>query len=409
MRGFRAQVRPSLLLVTDRLLAPQRLANRMAAISPFRVVDVMERAWELERAGRNVVHLEVGAPDFGTPAPVVEAAARFIADGRVHYTSSLGIPSLREAISGYYASRFGLDVPPRRVVVTTGASGALLLALAATVDRDDEILLTDPGYPCNRNLIRLCEGLPRAVPVGSASNYQLTAGLVDRHWSEATRGVLLATPSNPTGTVVPPAELGAIAALVAERGGLCFVDEIYGELVYDAPPHTVLADSDDVFVISSFSKTFGMTGWRLGWMVCPEWALRAVEVLAQNAYISPPVPAQYGAVAAFTPEVWAVVEERRAAFKERRDLLVAGLREIGFGTPATPQGAFYLYARGDAFCSDTSELVDRLLTQAGVAITPGNDFGDFEAERHVRFSYTTSLDQITLGLERMAACLRGPG
>jgi aspartate/methionine/tyrosine aminotransferase len=382
------------------------LARRMQAINPFRVVDVMERAWEAERAGRHIVHLEVGEPDFGTPAPVVEAATRFIADGRVHYTSSLGIPQLREAISGYYAWRFGLDVPARRIVVTTGASGALLLALAATVDRDDEILVTDPGYPCNRNLIRLCDGQPRPVPVGAASDYQLTAELAEEHWGPATGGVLVATPSNPTGTIVPPAELGAIAVLAAERGGLCFVDEIYGELVYDTPPHTVLSQAADVFVISSFSKTFGMTGWRLGWMVCPQWALRAVEMLAQNAYISPPVPAQHGGVAAFTADVWAVVEERRCAFKERRDLLVEGLREIGFGVPVTPQGAFYVYAESDAFGPDSFALAGRLLDEAGVAAVAGNDFGDFEAERHLRFSYTTSRKEIATGLERLEACLR---
>jgi aspartate/methionine/tyrosine aminotransferase len=257
----------------------------------------MEAAWAAERAGRSIVHLEVGEPDFGTPAPVVDAATKAIADGRVRYTSSLGIPELREAISGYYADRFGVDVPARRVVVTTGASGALTLALAATVDRDDGILLADPGYPCNRNLIRLCEGVPRGIPVGPESEYQLTAGLVADHWDGHTSGVLLATPSNPTGTLVPPDELSAIAAAAAERGGVCFVDEIYGELVYDRRPATVLAapglgDTGTPFVINSFSKTFGMTGWRLGWMVCPDWALSAVEALAQNAFISPPAPAR---------------------------------------------------------------------------------------------------------------------
>ena len=264
------------------------LARRTTTITPFRVVDVMEAAWAAERAGRSIVHLEVGEPDFGTPEPVVEAAGKAIADGRVRYTSSLGIPELREAISGYYADRFGVDVPARRVVVTTGASGALLLALAATVDRDHEVLLADPGYPCNRNLIRLCEGVPVGIPVGADTDYQLTAALVAGRWTARTWAVLLATPSNPTGTVVPPGELAAIAAGAADRGGVCFVDEIYGELVYDRPPATVLASTDTSFVVNSFSKTFGMTGWRLGWMVCPDWALAAVEALSQNAFISPP-------------------------------------------------------------------------------------------------------------------------
>jgi len=397
--------------VSDRpVLSPARLASRMTSIQPFRVVEVMEQAWAVEAAGRTVVHLEVGEPDFGTPAAVVEAATRAMAGGLVRYTSSLGLPALREAISGYYATRFGLDVPARRIVVTTGASGALFLALAATVDRDDEILLTDPGYPCNRNLILMCEGRSRPVPVDSPSNYQLTAGLVADHWDERTRGVLLATPSNPTGTVVPPAELAAITDLVAARGGLCFVDEIYGELVYDAPPVTVLAqpDSDGCFVVNSFSKTFGMTGWRLGWLVCPEWALPAVEALAQNAYISPPVPAQYGAFAAFTEPVWAEVAERRAAFHRRRDLLVEGLRDIGFSVPVTPQGAFYVYAGCSAFSEDSFTLARHILSEAAVAVVPGCDFGEHGAAGHLRLAYTTSLDQIALGLERLARHLR-PG
>jgi aspartate/methionine/tyrosine aminotransferase len=386
------------------------LARRTAAITPFRVVDVMEAAWAAERAGRSIVHLEVGEPDFGTPPPVVEAASKAIADGRVRYTSSLGIPELREAISGYYADRFGVDVPARRVVVTTGASGALLLALAATINRDDQVLLADPGYPCNRNLIRLCEGEPVALPVGPLTDYQLTAGLVADGWTPRSRAVLLATPSNPTGTMVPPGELAAIAAEAERRGEVCFVDEIYGELVYDRAPATILASTDTAFVINSFSKTFGMTGWRLGWMVCPDWALRAIESLAQNAFISAPAPAQYGGLAAFTPEVWATVEERRQAFAARRDVLVDGLRAAGFGVPVMPQGAFYIYARSDTLDSDSMRLAHRLLDEAGVAAVPGLDFGDHEPHAHMRFSYTTSIDQITEGVDRLTSwrAERGP-
>jgi aspartate/methionine/tyrosine aminotransferase len=385
------------------------LARRTETIQPFRVVDVMEAAWAAERAGRSIVHLEVGEPDFGTPEPVVEAAGKAIADGRVRYTSSLGIPELREAISGYYADRFGVDVAARRVVVTTGASGALLLALAATVDRDHEVLLADPGYPCNRNLIRLCEGVPVGIPVGADTDYQLTAGLVAGRWTARTRAVLLATPSNPTGTMVPPGELAAIAAGASARGGVCFVDEIYGELVYDRPPATVLASTDAAFVVNSFSKTFGMTGWRLGWMVCPDWALPAVEALSQNAFISPPAPAQYGGLAAFTPEVWAVVDERRRAFAARRDVLVSGLRDAGFAVPVMPQGAFYVYARSDGLDPDSMRLARRLLDEAGVAAVPGCDFGDHRPEAHLRFSYTTSLDQITEAVRRLTAWRAGRG
>jgi aspartate/methionine/tyrosine aminotransferase len=387
-------------------LADQRLAARTREIAPFRVVEVMEKAWAVEASGRSVVHLTAGEPDFGTPAPVVDAASRAIADGQVGYTSSIGIPALREEISRYYGERFGVDVPASRIVVTAGASAALVLAFGATLEARDEVILSDPGYPCNRNLIRLYDAEAVGAPVGPAENYQLSVDTVAAHWSERTRGVLICTPSNPTGTSIDAAELAELVRWTTGRGGLAFVDEIYGELVYDRAPSTALSCSSDAFVINSFSKTFGMTGWRLGWLVCPEWALDAVTRLAQNLYISPPTPAQFGALAAFTPEGWEIVEQRRRQFRDRRDLLVGGLRRLGFGVPGMPQGAFYVYARCDRFAGDSSEFVDRLLHEAGVAVVPGNDFGAFEAEHHVRLSYTTSLDQIHEALARLDAFTR---
>ncbi len=381
-------------------LAEQRLAARMDGIAPFRVVEVMEKAWAVEATGRSVVRLVAGEPDFGTPAPVVDAATRAIANGQVHYTSSLGIPQLREAISRYYAERFGIEVPVDRIVVTSGGSAALLLAFGATLNAGDQVLMSDPGYPCNRNLIRLYGAEPVGAHVGPADNYQLSIGAVAPLWTDRARGLLVGTPSNPTGTAIAPDELTALVRWTAKQGGLCFVDEVYGELVYDRPRSTALSASDDVFVVNSFSKTFGMTGWRLGWLVCPEWAMDAVTKLAQNLYISPPVPAQYGALAAFTPEVWAIVEERRRLFQTRRDLLVSGLRELGFGVPVMPQGAFYVYARCDRF-GDSSELVSRMLNEAGVAVVPGDDFGVFDAEHHVRFSYTSSLEALQEALVRL--------
>jgi ribosomal protein L11 methyltransferase len=382
-----------------------RLASRTSDISPFRVVEVMERAWMLERSGRSVIRLCVGEPDFGTPRSVVEAAQRSLDAGTVHYTSSLGLPPLRDAISDYYAERFGIDVPARRIVVTSGASGALLLALAATVDREDGVLLADPGYPCNRHFVRTFEGRPVPIPVGPETAYQLTADLVDQHWTDATRGVLAATPANPTGTTIAPTELASIAAAANARHGVAYVDEIYGELVFDDPPTTVLSSTDDVFVVNSCSKTFGMTGWRVGWLVCPDWAHDAVEALAQNLYIAPPTPSQWAARAAFTPAVWDIVADRRAQFCARRDLLVGGLTSLGFHIPVLPTGAFYVYADCSDLADDSSELVTRLLEEAGVAVTPGNDFGDHRAEEHVRFSTTRPLDQLTEALERMARVL----
>ncbi|MGO9902565.1 MAG: aminotransferase class I/II-fold pyridoxal phosphate-dependent enzyme [Solirubrobacteraceae bacterium] len=382
-------------------LAEHRLAARMDTIAPFRVVEVMEKAWEVQATGRSVIQLVVGEPDFGTPAPVVDAASRAIAGGQVRYTSSLGIRQLREAISGYYAERFGADVPASRIVVTTGGSAALLLAFGATLDAGDQVLMSDPGYPCNRNLIRLYGAEPVAARVGPGDNYQLSIEAAARLWTDQTRGLLLGTPSNPTGTAIPAGDLAELIRWTASQDALCFIDEVYGELVYDTAPSTALSSSQDVFVVNSFSKTFGMTGWRLGWLVCPEWAMDAVTRLAQNVYISPPVPAQFGALAAFTPAVWAIVEERRRLFQERRDLLVGGLRELGFGVPVMPQGAFYVYARCDRFATDSSEFVNRLLNEAGVAVAPGEDFGVFDAEHHVRFSYAASLEQLHEALFRL--------
>jgi aspartate/methionine/tyrosine aminotransferase len=384
-----------------------RLAARIGSTRPFQAMAVFERALQLEAAGRSVIHLEVGEPDFGTPAPVAEAAARYVAGGAVGYTPAQGLPALRRAISDAYAERLGAEVPPERIVVTTGASGALLLALAATMGPGDDLLLTDPGYPCNPNMALVCGARPRPVAVGPDTDYQFTAGLVAAHWGDATRGLLLATPSNPTGTVVPPAELQDIVEVVSEREGTCIVDEIYGELVYDRVPSTVLtgAGADDVFVVNSFSKTFGMTGWRLGWLVVPDWAEDAVRVLAGNLYISAPAPAQHAALAAFTPETWDIVEERRKEFAARRELLLDGLRGIGFDVPVLPAGAFYVYAGCERF-GDSVSLSARLLEEAGVAVTPGGDFSLSAGDRHVRFAYTTSMANIAEALERMGRMLR---
>ena len=384
-----------------------RLAARMAAVRPFQAMAVFERALELQAQGRSVIHLEVGEPDFGTPAPVAEAAARYVAGSAVGYTPAQGVPALRRAISDAYAERLGADVPPDRIVVTTGASGALILALAATMGPGDDLLLTDPGYPCNPNMALVCGARPRPIAVGPDTDYQFTADLVSGHWDDATRGVLLATPSNPTGTVVPPPELEAIMRVAAERDGTCIVDEIYGELVYDRNPSTVLTapGADEVFVVNSFSKTFGMTGWRLGWLVVPAWADDAVRVLAGNLYISAPAPAQHAGLAAFTPATWDIVEERRKEFAARRELLLDGLRRIGFDVPVPPAGAFYVYVGCDRF-GDSTTLSVRLLEEAGVAVTPGGDFGSTAGHRHLRFAYTTSMADIGEALERMERLLR---
>ncbi len=388
-------------------------AARVGEIAPFHVMEVQTAARALEAAGRSVIHMEIGEPDFPTPAPVLAAAQRAIARGDIYYTSALGLPELREAIARHYADHYGVAVAPERVIVTAGSSAALLLVMALLVDRGDRILLSDPGYPCNRHFVRVLEGEPAGVPVGAETNYQLSADLIDANWTPATRGALIASPSNPTGTTVPAEEMRRIASTVARRGGRLIVDEIYLGLSYDlvatGGPRSVLTtaadDADDLFVVSSFSKYFNMTGWRLGWLIAPERHVRDLEKLAQNLYISPATVSQRAALACFAPETLAVLEERRRAFEARRDFLVPALRELGFGIPVMPNGGFFVYADSSRFSSDSERFCRDVLEGAGVAITPGIDFGTHRAAAHVRFAYTIEQAKLEDGVARLARFL----
>jgi aspartate/methionine/tyrosine aminotransferase len=385
-------------------------AARVAEIAPFHVMEVQTAARALEAAGRSVVHMEIGEPDFPTPHPVVAAAQRAIAAGDIYYTSALGLPELRRAIAAHYADHYGVTVAAERIIVTAGSSAALLLVMALLVNRDDRILLADPGYPCNRHFVRILEGDPVGIPVGPESNYQLTAELIDRHWTPTTRGALIASPSNPTGTVVPQEEMRKIVAAVAKHGGQLVVDEIYLGLTYGLGvhehPHSVLEFADDAFVISSFSKYFNMTGWRLGWLVAPERHVRDLEKLAQNLYISPATPSQRAALACFEPATLAILEERRRAFEARRDFLVPALRELGFVIPVMPTGGFFVYADCSAFTDDSMRFCREVLDECGVAFTPGVDFGRHRAAQHVRFAYTIGQAKLEDGAARLAQCLR---
>ena len=381
-------------------------APRLADIAPFHVVELLTRAKALEAEGRDVIHMEVGEPDFPTPPAIVDAAARFLQSGKVHYTPSLGIPALREAIAEFYRTRYGLDVPAARIVVTAGASGALMLALACLVRPGSQWLLTDPGYPCNRHFVRTFEGVPIGLPVGPDTAFQPTAAMVDAAWQDATDGALFASPANPTGTLIPHSELTAIAEAVRRRGGHLIVDEIYHGLTYEGDHPSALSLGDDLFIVQSFSKYFQMTGWRLGWLVVPERFVRDIEKLAQNLFISPSAPAQYGALAAFTPETIALLEARRAAFRARRDALLPGLAELGFKIPCTPEGAFYIYADASALTDDSFRFARDLLEATGVAITPGIDFGSHQPERYVRFAYTTDESRLMEAAARIARHLR---
>ncbi len=375
----------------------------MSAIEPFRVMELLARAKALEAQGRSIVHMEIGEPDFPTPRPICEAGIRALEKGDLFYTSALGSPELRAAIARYYAKRYGVDVSPERIVITSGSSGALLLAMGVLVDPGARVLLSDPGYPANRNFVRLFNGEPVNVPVGPDSNYQMTPALLEHYWSEDTVAAIVATPSNPTGTLIASDDLAAMASFVSNRGGTLIVDEIYHGLVYAGETTTALALDSDVFVINSFSKYFNMTGWRLGWMVAPERYVRELDKLAQNVYLSAPAPAQRAALAAFEPETLAILDSRREEFRARRDYLVPALRALGFDIAQTPQGAFYIYAGCSRLTGDSLQFSLDLLEDAGVAITPGIDFGSHRASEHVRFAYTNSIERLQEGVERIRA------
>lgn len=377
------------------------VASRMAQIAPFHVMELMAKAQALEAQGRSIIHFEVGEPGFPTAEPIVEAGRRFLAQGHVHYTSALGLPALREAISAFYQQRYGVAVGAERIVITAGASGALLLALSALVSPGDEWLLPDPGYPCNRHFVRLVEGNPVALPVGADTAYQPTSAQIRSQWGARTCGTMLASPSNPTGTLLDQAALRNIWDEVRSRGGNLIVDEIYHGLTYGLEAETALGVSDEIFVINSFSKYFGMTGWRLGWLVVPETYRREVEKLAQNLFICASTVAQHAALAAFDSDTLALLEERRTEFAARRNLLIPGLRELGFGIPVEPRGAFYAYADVSGLTHDSFEFAERLLADAGVAATPGLDFGEHRPRQHMRFSYTIEQALIEEGLQRL--------
>jgi aspartate/methionine/tyrosine aminotransferase len=393
------------LVRRDRL----QLAARMVDIEPFHVMEIGRRAEELERAGRRIVHMEIGQPDFPAPPQVIEAAVSALRTQPLGYTAALGTPALREAIARFYAERYRVDITPERIIVTSGASGAFLIAMGALVDPGDEWLMPDPCYPCNRHFVRLFEGTPTTIPSGPERHYQLEHADVVRHWSARTRGVMLASPSNPTGTVVPGPALEAIVAEVRRRRGFVLVDEIYQGLTYGGPHHpTALGLGADLFVVNSFSKYFNMTGWRLGWLVAPAEYVREMERLAQNAYICPSAPAQAAALAAFRPETIAVLEARRAEFQRRRDFLVPALRALGFDVPLLPEGAFYVYADCARLTDDSERFAMEVLEHAGVAITPGRDFGQHRTRAHVRFAYTRAMADLEEGVERLAQLLRKP-
>ena len=380
---------------------PNFPASRLQKIAPFHVMELLARAKALEAQGRDIIHMEVGEPDFPTPATIVAAAQAQIASGRVFYTPALGLPELRDAIANFYATRYGVTVPSSRIVVTAGASGALLLALACLCEPGSEWLVTDPGYPCNANFIRSCEGVPVGIPVTGENNFQPTLADLQQHWNERTAGALFASPANPTGTLLDDEMLAAIAGYVREQRGQLIVDEIYHGLTYERDATTALQFGDDIFVVQSFSKYFNMTGWRLGWLVVPERFARDVEKLAQNLFIAASTPAQYAALAAFQPDTLALLESRRAEFGRRRDFLLPEIEKLGFKISAKPEGAFYIYADCSGLTADSERFARDLLETAGVALTPGIDFGASAPKSHVRLAYTTDTERLGEAVNRL--------
>jgi len=393
---------------------PLQVARRVDAIEPFRVMEMVKAAAAMVRAGQDVISMSVGEPDFTAPDLVARAAMDAIQRGATQYTESLGLPALREAISAHYARAYGLDIPPQRIVVTAGASAGLLLACAALVAEGDDVLMPDPSYPCNRHFVSAFGGRAVLVPSGPAERYQLTAAQVDARWTERTRGVIVASPSNPTGTSMTPAQTRDVVAAVRARGGFSIVDEIYQGLYYGEKEGdratSALSFGDDVITVNSFSKYFSMTGWRLGWLVLPESLVPAVEKLAQNLFICAPAIAQHAALAAFHDDAIAIFEERRREFRRRRDFLVPALRDLGFQVPVLPDGAFYVYADitqvDHPLAHDSSAFGMAVLRDALVAIVPGDDFGLAAPQQHVRFSYATKYERIEQAVDRLARLIR---
>jgi aspartate/methionine/tyrosine aminotransferase len=392
-----------------------RLASRLEHIEPFYVMECAKAAQQIAhspecdsaRGGEPMIFLNIGEPDFSAPPRVVAAAEACMRAGHTQYTQATGLPALRERIAAWYGTRFGLDIDAQRIVVTAGASAALQLACLALFEAGDEVLMPDPSYPCNRHFVAAAGARARLMPAGAAARFQLDAASLVAAWNEHTRGVLLASPSNPTGTSISRTEMAAIVDAVRARGGVTLVDEIYLALSYDeAFGHSALEHGDDLISINSFSKYFSMTGWRLGWMVLPEALLAPVEKLAQNLYICPSTVAQHAALACFDEASIVEYERRRELFRQRRDIVVPALQAMGLQVPVMPDGAFYVWADCSAHSASSWDFCFDMMQRAHVALTPGRDFGPHAADQFVRLSFASSLPHLEQALSRLARVLR---
>jgi len=374
--------------------------RRIDCIEPFRVMQLLERAKELEGTGRKIIHMEIGEPDFLTPRSVIEAAKAHLDNGDQFYTPSTGAPELQQALAQWYQDEYGVAVDSKRILITPGTSGAFSLIYAVLLEAGESVLLSDPGYPCQRNFIRLAGGNPVNVPVGPESRYHLSASLVQQRWQTETRAAVVINPGNPTGTLINPDELKRIASACRERDGYLISDEIYHGLTYDTQPPCALQFDDNAIVVNGFSKRWAMTGWRIGWIIVPEALIDACRRVMQNIFIAAPTLSQHAAIAALKEK--AAVESMRLAYDERRQFLLRELPKLGFEIVVEPQGAFYIYANVEKLTDDSRAFCWKLLEERGVAITPGEDFGAYQSGRHVRFSYATGMDELKEGIRRLS-------
>ncbi|MBA4417132.1 MAG: aminotransferase [Syntrophus sp. (in: bacteria)] len=381
-----------------------KITERAAKITPFYVMELLEKAKEMEARGEDIVHMEVGEPDFSSPESVKEGAINAIRDNRTFYTHSLGLRELREKIAAYYLKTDDIEVSPERIVITNGTSGAFLLLCATLLEKGDLFALSDPGYPCYRNFGAFVDARILSLPVSEETGYALTEGHLCRE-KETPHMVVISNPSNPTGSLYGENTISALYDYLASREAVLVVDEIYSGIIYDKTMRTSLAVSDEIIVVNGFSKTYAMTGWRLGWMVVPKVLVRPIQRVAQNVFISPPSVSQYAAIHAF--DGMGEITEMRRIYRERRDFMLERLRGLGFRIPLDPEGAFYIYAGIEKWGIDSMEFVERVLKEAKVALTPGYDFGSFRAGIHIRFSYANSMERLKTGCDRLERWLGG--
>ncbi|MEA3404794.1 MAG: aminotransferase class I/II-fold pyridoxal phosphate-dependent enzyme [Pseudomonadota bacterium] len=374
-------------------------------IQPFRVMKILGEAKALESQGRDIIHMEIGEPDFPSLNCVHQAAFEASQKGLTHYTPTLGLSELRNKLSAFYQSFYQAVVSSENIMLTPGSSSALQLVLTAILNPDDKVLMTDPTYPCNRQFVNLLQGALISVPTSEKSNYQLNFDLLESHWQDDTKVVMVASPANPTGTVIEQDELMKMAHFLAERNAFLIVDEIYQGLVYNRPAESILANKnrpENIIVINSFSKFFAMTGWRLGWCVAPKILMPILDRLGQNLFLAAPTLSQYAALRVLEPDALLQLEQRRQTFAERRDVLFNAMQQAGFKLKVLPQGAFYLYWDISEWSTDSEKFCEILLQKTGVAITPGTDFGALQGKHHVRLAYTTNSEQLIKAVNKIS-------